>query len=99
MEISNSEGASYGIALSANGGKWCTPADSGNWYRSSSSGSSYNYSAKVKFADKIGIDLGISRNYSSNQKLHYHIVANSHGLCGNNAFPASAGKVEERYAA
>jgi hypothetical protein len=59
-----------------------------------SDGHSYQYSSAVKFADVLGIDLGIDRNWGSTQRLYHNIAGNDQRLCGNNDVPATAGKIE-----
>jgi hypothetical protein len=71
----------------------CQNVAAGVWTRDSSSGNAYSYGGAVKFAEVIGIDLSIKRNYNSSQKLQYTVAGNNKALCGNNAYPASAGKI------
>ncbi|QLQ09513.1 MAG: hypothetical protein HZY75_02845 [Nocardioidaceae bacterium] len=64
--------------------------------RNKTSGKKYEYGAAVKLKDTIGIDLGISRSYSTSQSLHYKIVGTNKKLCGNNDYPSVSGKVMEK---
>jgi hypothetical protein len=57
----------------------------------------HTYGESVKFADLLGINLSISRQYSSEQKLLYRIRGTKKELCGSNAWPSKAGKIVERY--
>ena len=75
----------------------CDGVDAGPWWRNSGSGAAYKYGASVKFAGMIGIDLSITRDYSSNQKLYYNVVGNKTKLCGSNAMPSMAGKIIQRF--
>jgi hypothetical protein len=52
----------------------CAPVDKGEWYRSRSDGRSYQFGSAVKFADVIGLDLSVNRQYSKSQKLKYQVV-------------------------
>lgn len=62
----------------------CAQVDKGDWYRNSSGGTAYSYSAAVKFASMIGIDLYAKRQYSSSNKIHYVVTGTNKQLCGNN---------------
>lgn len=76
----------------------CAPADPGLWWRDRSDGSAYSFGSAVKFADLIGIDLGVERQYSRAQKLTYNVVGD-HRMCGSDGrWPSHASKVMERYA-
>lgn len=68
----------------------------GTWWRSRSDGSAYSYSAGVKFAGTIGIDLSSKRSYNSEAKLAYRLLRVGRRMCGNNNDPAIAGKVMEK---
>ena len=74
----------------------CQNAPAGTWSRDSESGSAYSYGAAVKFASVIGIDLGISRQYSATQKLEYRIPNTAYKLCGSNNYPATASKIQTK---
>jgi hypothetical protein len=74
---------------------WCRRIDVGRWYRDQSTGRNYEYDAAVKFADVIGIDLAISREYNHSQKVWYQTPVKRR-MCGNNDWPSLAGKVMER---
>lgn len=73
----------------------CAPVDPGKWWRDRTDGFAYTYGSSVKMADVIGIDLSISRQYNHSQKLEY-ILHHRRRMCGNNSYPAKAGKVMER---
>lgn len=68
----------------------------GTWWRSRSDGNSYSYSAGVKFAKVIGIDLSTKRAYNGEAKTAYQLKVVHRRMCGNNADPGIAGKVMER---
>jgi len=76
---------------------YCAPEDPGPWTRHLSRGHAYQYSESVKFADVLGINLSISRQYSSEQKLVYRVRGTKKQLCGSNDWPSRAGKIVERY--
>jgi len=73
----------------------CVPVDVGHWWRDKTSGHAYSYGAGVKAKSVVGLDLSVSRQYSSSQRLHYYIRGRKK-LCGNDDFPSVAGKVMER---
>ena len=73
----------------------CVPEDKGTWYRDNSAGHNYSYDAAVKFADVIGIDLSISREYNSSQRVWYRLPPGRR-MCGNDSLPSTASKVMER---
>lgn len=75
----------------------CVRIDRGLWWRDDSDGHNYEYGSAVKFADVIGIDLSISREYNSHQKLWYRATTHRR-MCGNDDLPATAGKVMMKYA-
>lgn len=72
--------------------KRCYPQGPGVWARDDDDGKQYEFSAAVKLATAIGIDLSIKRNYDSSQKTVYKITQEVR-LCGNNDDPGVAGKV------
>ena len=74
---------------------YCAPEDKDTFWRDKSDGNSYAYGAGVKFANVIGIDLSVNRNYTSSQKISYTFSVKRR-LCGNNDYPATAGKLIER---
>ena len=69
----------------------------GKWSRDKSNGSAYSYGAGVKFKSLIGINLKVTRNYSSKQKVIYRLKKERR-LCGNNNPPAYASKLMARKA-
>jgi hypothetical protein len=73
----------------------CVPEDPGPWARTDSKGTSYSYDAAVKFSSVIGVDLSISRNYSTSQFVQYDIVGRKR-LCGSDTWPTKAGKIMEK---
>ena len=75
--------------------RYCATVSRGVWRRNRSDGKYYSYGAAVKFASLIGIDLTIDRNYSHRQRLEYKLKRRRR-LCGNNAYPATAGKIIDR---
>lgn len=75
----------------------CVPQSPGLWTRGTSTGYKYEYGAAVKLEEALGIDLSISRSYSSTQKLAYHIHKGNKRLCGNDSTPATAGKIMEKF--
>lgn len=75
----------------------CRHIDRGFWYRDDSDGHNYSYGGAVKFAEVIGIDLSISREYNSSQKVWYKSTTDRR-MCGNDTYPAMAGKVMMKYA-
>ena len=74
----------------------CVHIDRGYWWRDDAEGSNYTYGSAVKFAKVIGIDLSISREYNSSQKLWYKATTDRR-MCGSDRHPAKAGKVMMRY--
>lgn len=74
----------------------CVKEPPGIWTRDRAGGHSYTYSGGVKMASVIGIDLSVSRGYSSNQKLNYRVVGHGRRLCGNDGSVIVAGKIMER---
>ena len=61
-------------------------------------GKAYSYGSAVKFKGKIGIDLSISREYSTSQSLFYKFDDGvRHKLGGNNDYPSMAGKMIDRF--
>ncbi|GEB16557.1 hypothetical protein [Pimelobacter simplex] len=76
---------------------YCANVTNGTWARERTDGKDYSYSAAVKFKDVIGIDLSGEKSYSRSHKLSYDIAgSNPKKLCGNNDYPAKAGKIVER---
>ncbi|WP_156393676.1 MULTISPECIES: hypothetical protein [unclassified Nocardioides] len=73
----------------------CARVARGKWWRDKSGESAYSYGAAVKFASVIGIDLSISRQYNSSQKILYTLRAKRR-MCGSNTWPSNAGKVMSR---
>ncbi len=74
----------------------CVHIDHGIWWRDDSDGSNYTYGGAVKFAEVIGIDLSISREYNSSQKVWYRATTDRR-MCGSNTHPSKAGKVMMRF--
>ncbi|TWH00541.1 hypothetical protein L615_002100000360 [Nocardioides sp. J9] len=72
----------------------CAPIDKGEWFRGRVRGKDYTLSYGVKFKGVIGIDLSSSRSYSNGARLYYD-NPKARWACGNNAFPARAGKIRE----
>jgi hypothetical protein len=58
-------------------------------------GHAYSYSAGVKSAGTIGIDLSVVRSYNAEARLAYHVDAKKQ-ICGNNDVPSLAGKIQEK---
>lgn len=90
-----------GTASNTEGINWpdwrkCAPQDPGTFTRNSTRGKTYDYGAAVKLREDIGVDLGISRQYSRSQAVTYRVVGRK-VLCGNNDWPSLAGKLRERY--
>jgi hypothetical protein len=75
----------------------CQNVTSGEWRRWKSWGSSYSYGAAVKFASLIGIDLSITREYSSYQMIVYNVDGPINKMCGSDDVPSLAGKVMEKF--
>lgn len=75
----------------------CVRIERGLWWRDDAAGRNYTYGGAVKFAGVIGIDLSISREYNSSQRIWYR-ATKARRMCGNNAHPARAGKVMMRRA-
>lgn len=76
---------------------YCANVARGTWARERSDGADYSYGAAVKFKDVIGVDLSGQKSYSRSHKLVYDIAgSNPKKLCGNNDYPAVAGKLVER---
>ena len=75
----------------------CRHIDPGTWWRDNSGGNNYSYGGAVKFASVIGIDLSISREYNSSQKVWYK-ATHDRRMCGNDDYPAMAGKVMMKFA-
>lgn len=74
----------------------CTPNRSSAERVDAYGGKTYDCSAAVKLREDIGVDLGISRQYSRYQATTYNVVGKK-VLCGNNDWPSLAGKLRERY--
>ena len=74
----------------------CRNVSTGTWRRNGTQGSAYSFGSAVKFADRIGIDLSIRREYSSSQQLVYNIRGAPKKLCGSNDEPAQASKIMEK---
>lgn len=91
-----------GVSTNASGitrpswNRYCAPVPRGTWARVRTDGKSYFFDAAVKFAAIIGIDLSGEKTYSSHHKLVYNIAGRAKKLCGNNDYPALAGKLVER---
>lgn len=83
--------------------EYCTSwTGAGDWYRQASGYNAYSYSAGVKLKTEIGIDLGVSRQYSKeqgNSAKHHYFIRNGNPkiMCGDNHVPARSGKQVERY--
>lgn len=73
----------------------CSRQSPGPFERDSAHGNNYEYGAAVKLKDVIGTDLGISRGYTSRQKITYQIRGTGHWLCGNDDYPSLSGKLME----
>ncbi|GEB15906.1 hypothetical protein [Pimelobacter simplex] len=74
----------------------CAPVVKGQWWRDRSDGRAYDYNAGVKFAEVIGIDLSVNRQYNRSQKLVYHLKK-ARRMCGSDGVWASkASKVMAR---
>jgi hypothetical protein len=74
----------------------CQPINRGVWWRDNENGHNYTYGSAVKFANVIGIDLSISREYNSSQKLWYKATTDRR-MCGNDNDPALASKMMMRF--
>lgn len=74
----------------------CAIVTPGTWQRDQSGGHAYSYGSAVKWRDVLGVDLSIKREYSSASKMVYQIRGSNKKMCGNNDYPATAGKVQER---
>jgi hypothetical protein len=72
---------------------YCAPVPIGLWERSSSNGNHYHQSIGVKLAPIIGINLSSDSNYDSSHILYLRLTANGM-VCGNDAVPSLASKVE-----
>lgn len=71
----------------------CQPASAGVWARDQSTGNAYEVSAGVKLLGFLGINLSLKSNYSTGHTLYYRLTAAGH-VCGNDAAPSLASKVE-----
>lgn len=71
----------------------CRAQSKGVFRRDTEDGHAYKYNAGVKFKDVIGIDLGVTRQYSNTQSIVYRLDKANRMMCGNNDTPATAGKV------
>ena len=76
---------------------YCAPESPGPFGRNESGGKTYDYASALKMKSIIGIDLGIKREYTEAQSVWYDIKGKNKYLCGNNAYPRTAGKLIERY--
>lgn len=66
--------------------------------RTDTDGKAYSYGAAVKFMAAIGVDLSISKQYSSRNALHYTFSGDvRHKLCGKDDYPSMASKMIDRY--
>jgi hypothetical protein len=74
--------------------QYCQSVGSGLWDRENQGGASFSLGGGVLIANKIGINLSISTSYSGSRIMYYH-VSGTDVLCGDNAFPATAGQVGE----
>lgn len=93
--VGETGGVSHNDGLSRPGWDTCAGVDAGVWRRDNSDGHAYSYGAAVKMEDVIGINLSIDRNYYSSQRLEYNLKTRRR-LCGNDAYPANAGKIIDR---
>lgn len=92
-------GYTWSYRLSGSAPNWnthCGPIAAGSWYRGTVRGSDYSLSYGVKIKDVIGIDLSSRRAYSSGSRLYYKVPVRRR-LCGNDAVPAKAAKLRERF--
>jgi len=64
------------------------------WTRNQSSGYHFSESWGVDISPWIGIDLSVDTAYASDRSLTYNFQRSSK-LCGNNNYPASAGRIGE----
>lgn len=74
----------------------------GSWWRENANHKAYTFGAAVKAKDSIGIELGISRQYSTsagNSSKHYYEIRTGKRkiLCGNNEYPTRSGKQAEYF--
>jgi hypothetical protein len=69
----------------------CAPVV-GTWKRTTSDGSSYSLGAGVLISALIGINLGLSTNYSETRTISYFYNGN-YKVCGNNDVPSRASRV------
>ncbi|KAB2813166.1 hypothetical protein F9L07_15940 [Pimelobacter simplex] len=76
--------------------KWCVKQVPGPFTRDSEEGKNYEYNAAVKIKETLGVDLGISREYSHSQSITYNIVGKNKQLCGDTTWPSVSGKMMER---
>ena len=75
----------------------CVPVVKGRWWRDRSDGRAYDYDAGVKFAEVIGIDLSVTRQYNKSQKLVYDLKK-TRRMCGSGGvWPSKASKIMARY--
>ncbi len=66
--------------------------------RKDSQGKAYSYGAAVKFAELIGIDLSIKKNYNKGNILEYYFAPGAqHKLCGKDDYPSLASKMIDRF--
>lgn len=77
----------------------CADVSNGTWVRDRVDGDAYSYGAAVKAAGYLGVDLSISREYTTSQKVVYLIRGSSpKKMCGNNGdWPSLAGKMMEKF--
>jgi hypothetical protein len=78
---------------------WCNyydvPMSGGvTFTRNSSSGNDFNLSGGVLAKSVLGINLSLDSKYSSDRSLSYHYKYPGY-LCGNNSYPATAGRINE----
>ena len=74
---------------------YCTQTAAGVWKREVSTGNAFSFSAGVKASGVLGIDLGITNNYSSttNQKMIlFYRPTKVAQICGDTDYPSRARK-------
>lgn len=73
----------------------CSSISAGLWSRSSSSGSAYSESVGVKADTLLGLNLGVTHNYSSSSGTKFTLNYRNSStvtICGDTNFPALASK-------
>jgi hypothetical protein len=75
--------------------KYCDTQAAGTWNRGTTTGGSFSLLAGVKLQSVIGIDLKSTSSWSTGHDMFYKLTRNG-TLCGYDALPKSASRVEAK---